>query len=188
MGSIPTQGTLKTQDNFVSEFFLYNYIIMKNKIIVIGIIIIGLIIISFFGYVIFNFKPGSYINAQEYIINEKEELVIEAIEDFKKENPQYIVPEYLGLNDGRDENLVNDHWYHLYFYNNKSNQIIYAWVRSNLENTNTTFALVAVNEGLTLGNWKDVNKELNEFENKKVKEMFVNQILNPIKKQIRAKR
>lgn len=160
---------------------------MKNKIIVIGIII-GLIIISFFGYVIFNLQSGSYINAQEYIINEKEELVIEAIEDFKKENPQYIVPEVLGLKDGRDKNLVNDHWYHLYFYNKKENQIIYAWVRSNLKNTNTTFALVAVNEGLTLGNWKDVNKELNEFEDKKVNEMFVIQILNPVKKLIRAKR
>lgn len=160
---------------------------MKNKIIVVGIII-GLIVISFFGYVIFNLQPGSYINAQEYIINEKEELVIKAIEDFKNENPQYVVPEVLGLNDGRDENLVNDHWYHLYFYNNEENQIFYAWVRSNLENTNTTFAFVSVNKGLTLGNWKLVNKDFNDADNEKVKEKFVDKILNPIKKGIRAKK
>jgi hypothetical protein len=125
-----------------------------------------------------NFAPGSYPYAEEYEINVPESTLIKAINDFKENNPQYIVPNRMLLIDGRTDE--KDHWYHIYFYYPEENQIVYGWTRPSGKNI-TTFAFVSINNSLTLGNWKDINKDFSDSENKVQKNKFEERILNKIK-------
>jgi hypothetical protein len=120
------------------------------------------------------FAPGSYPNAEIYEFNTTEEQLINAIEEFKINNPHFAVPENLRLIDGRSKDKL-DHWYHVWFYYEKENQIIYTWTRKN------KIALVSINSGTVLGNWKDINKDFSSSENKKQKKKFEERILNKIR-------
>ena len=108
--------------------------------------------------------------------------MINSINRFKKEHPEYNVPPQILLKDGKSKD-PDDHWYHIYFYYKEENQIIYTWVRQ-VDRDYTSFAFVSINNGLILGNWKDINKNFSRKENKLQKEKFEQRILNEIKKQI----
>ena len=125
-----------------------------------------------------DFAPGSYPYAELYKIKIKEYDLIKVIEKFKENNPDYCVPLQTQLQDGRS-NDRDDHWYHIYFYYKDENRIIYTWIRQYDKET-TNFALVAINEGLVLGHWKDINKDFNKKENKLQKEKFEKRILSKI--------
>jgi hypothetical protein len=126
-------------------------------------------------------SSGSYPYAEKYKIDCSESELIRAIEEFKGENPQYLVPKEVGLLDGR--NNEKDHWYHVYFYYPNENQIVYAWTRP-IDNKKTTFAFVSVNDGLILGKWKDINKDFEVRDNKNQKEKFESLILALIKNKV----
>lgn len=134
-----------------------------------------------FGCISCRLAPGSYPYAERYEINCSESDLILAIEKFKRDNPEFNLPSQVQLKDGRMDE--NDHWYHVYFYFEKENKIVKTWVRKVSEKT-STFALVAINDGLTLGKWKDINSGYSKYENKLEKENFERLILNEIKKQI----
>lgn len=131
-----------------------------------------------------SFTSGSYPYAETYELNYSEEEVKTAITKFKQEHPEYIVPKVTV--DGKETwDLIDEqskepnHWYIVYFYYPKENQIILTWIRP-AEKRKTTFAFVSINEGLTLGNWKEINKDFSRSENKEEKEKFEQQILNKI--------
>lgn len=153
----------------------------KTKIII--LLIVGLLVtfVIWFGC---NFAPGSYPYAETYEIKVDEITLIEAIQNFKRDNPQYIVPLQAQLKDeyGGDRKL----WYFVYFYYPQENKILCTWVRS-ANKGNTTFAFVGINQGLVLGNWKIINKDLSRSENKKVKKEFEERILNKIKDKLNKK-
>ena len=88
-------------------------------------------------------------------------------------------PEYLDLKDGRNTKDPFDHWHHLYFFYPEDYQIVYAWTRP-VNETATEIALVAINDGLVLGNWKNVNEDLIGPENDVQKIKFESNILFPI--------
>ncbi len=136
-----------------------------------------ILIASFFVFTSCNFAPGSYPYAEIYEFEVSEDKLIEAINKFKIDNPDFCVPEYIGLTDGRSKNKT-DHWYHIWFYSKKENQIIYTWIRGD------KFAFVSINEGVELGNWKRINKDFSRKENKIQKEKFEKSILNRIKEYI----
>lgn len=123
---------------------------------------------------------GSYPYAEVYEVNYTESDLIKKIEKFKSENPEYIVPVEVGLIDGRSESK-DDHWYHIYFYYKKENQIVYTWLRPSGKGK-TYFAIVSINNGLQLGNWKEINHDFSPGDNALQKEKFENQILNKIKR------
>lgn len=148
---------------------------MKKREIILLITIAILIIIPL-GC---NFAPGSYPYAEHYELNVDEDLAIKTVQNFKKNNPQFNVPEQAQLDDGRGGN-DGGHWYHVYFYYPKENQIILTWTRRESK-TKTTFAFVGVGEGLTLGNWKEINKDFSNSENILQKKRFEERILNQIK-------
>ena len=125
-----------------------------------------------------NIAAGSYPYAELYHINVNENDLVKAIINFKKQYPEYNVPSQTQLEDGREDD--KDLWYHIYFYFPRENQIIYAWTRPGNKGE-TTFAFVSVNEGLNLGNWKDVNKDFKSSDNSLQKEKFEKRILNVIK-------
>lgn len=128
-----------------------------------------------------NFAPGSYPYAEEYEINVNESTLIEAIRNFKKNNPQYNVPEQTQLQGGRHGD--KDYWYHIYFYYAEEDQIINTWTRP-VNKGKTTFAFVRINQGLTLGKWKDINRDFSGSENKELKKKFEERILNKVKEKL----
>ena len=136
-----------------------------------------LLIASFLAFTSCNFAPGSYPYAEIYEFEVSEDKLIEATDKFKIDNPDFHVPEYIGLIDGRSKDKT-DHWYHIWFYYKKENQIIYTWIRGN------KIAFISINEGTELGNWKRINKDFSRKENKAQKEKFEKLILNQIKKNI----
>lgn len=124
-----------------------------------------------------NLSPGSYPYAEKYEISSTESDVIKALEIFKTQHPQYAVPKEVGLVDGRSNE--QDHWYHIYFYYPEENQVVYAWTRS-IDGKRTTLALVSINEGLTLGNWKDLNDDFKGSDNENQKRKFESRIIKPL--------
>ena len=162
---------------------------MNKKILLIPIYIVGLGILLFGLYKLSTlFSPGSYTNAQSYEINVSEDKFIDAINKFKTENPTYIVPK-VSINNTDTFSLPDekrDHWYHVYFYYKKENLIISSWTRPSSENV-TTFSFVAINNGLSIGNWKEINKDLTSTENERLITIFETEILNKIKENIKQK-
>jgi hypothetical protein len=125
-----------------------------------------------------DFAPGSYPYAEIYEFDAKEDELIKIVSEFKKSNPNFILPEDINIKDGRS-NDVSDHWYHIWFYYKEEDKIVYTWIRG------SKFAFVSINEGSELGNWKRINKDFTQVENKKEKEKFEKLILNKIKDKVK---
>ncbi len=106
--------------------------------------------------------------------------LIKVIQDFKKNNPHYIMPAETHLSDGRKNEPGQNYWYHIYFYDQDENEIIKCWTRPH-GSKKTTFAFVGINQGLDLGNWKMINKDFSILENRNEKIKFEERILNKIK-------
>ncbi len=148
---------------------------MKKYLLIVLVSLIALAVLIYLGKL---FSPGSYGDAEKYELSIRESDLIEKIETFKTENPQYKVPDEVGLVDGRHD--AGDHWYHIYFFYPQENQIVYAWVRKSGKQK-TTLAFVSVNDGLVPGKWKDVNKDFSSSENEKQIRKFEDRILNKLK-------
>ena len=127
-----------------------------------------------------SFAPGSYPFAERYELNASEDKVINAVKSFKADVTTMALPK--DLPDGRRDSL--DHWYHIYFFLKQENLIVKTWLRPAGKNK-TTFAFVAVNDGLVIGNWKFINHDLNDSENDKLIEKFKSRILTPIKQRLK---
>lgn len=139
-----------------------------------------LVIFFFLEITACDFAPGSYPYAEEYELNVNESDLIKAIQEFKKNNPQYDLPEQTQLTDGRKSEKGQDYWYHIYFYYKDENIIIKCWTRS-IAKEKTTFAFIGSNQGLEFGNWKMINKDFSRSENEEEKKKFEERILNKIK-------
>lgn len=133
--------------------------------------------------------PGSYPFAEIYELNAPEKNVIDAIVQFKSDHPEYVVP-YVTINNQSAGNLSESegrkeksHWYFVYFYYPKENQIVFTWTRPSGKNK-TDFAFISLNDGLELGHWKDINDDFGFFENRKMKKTFEERILNQIKQHL----
>jgi len=135
-----------------------------------------------------NIAAGSYPFAERYDIYASEKLLITAVVNFKKHHPEFNVPNTITLK-GNPTNLKDghngkdDYWCHIYFYYPDNDQIINSWIRS-ADNEKTTFALVSINQGLEIGNWKKINNDLNGIENEFQKKKFEKIIINGIKKEL----
>ena len=128
------------------------------------------------------FSAGSYPYAERYIINRSEKEVIDVISKLKEDNPDYKVPKFqwagkeTELSDGRDS-----HWYYFYFYFKDTNEIVEFWTREGNNPNETKIGLVSIQKGLSLGNWKEVNKDLSDEENTEIKKEFKRNIIDKIK-------
>ncbi len=140
----------------------------------------------------YNFASGSYPYAETYELDFSEEEVKQAVNEFKQEHPEYTVPKvtienkgFFDLLDGQSKEP--SHWYNIYFYYKNENRILYTWTRPFDENK-TAFALVSINNGLNIGNWKEINKDFSCTENKKEKKKFEEQILNKIIENLKSRK
>ena len=111
--------------------------------------------------------------------------MIEIINDIKAENPELTLPLEMQdvLKDGRLGKEKFDFWYHIYFYYPDKNQIVNTWTRPHTKTT-TSFAFVSINDGLVLGNWKNVNEYFLWWKNRPIDDEFEKRILKLIRARI----
>ena len=157
----------------------------KTILIISGILVVGICTYKFGS----SFAPGSYPYAEIYELNSSEQTVIKVIKEFKTAHPELVVPKVsiqnkgkFDLDDGRKDST--DLWYHFYFYDSVKNQIFNTWTRPEII-SQTTFALVSINNGLNLGNWKDLNKDFSSSENEYFKQHFKDLVLDSIKQRLK---
>ncbi len=148
---------------------------MKKSILL--LIIVGALLILFLLFQGVRYlSPGSYAFAEIYEFNTTDTQLINRIEDYKANNPQFKVP-INNLVDGKEDS--NDYWYHIYFYYPKDNEIIYFWVRQSIVGK-TKIGLVSFNKGLHSGSWTEVNDNDDKIENSEVKKIFQQQVLDKL--------
>lgn len=148
-------------------------------------IIIIKMIVFFWGMICFiscNLAPGSYPNAQLYEFKSSEDSLIVFVERFKAKNPDYCLPPNERFIDGRRNK--GEQWYHIWFYYPQEGQVLKCWVRSSL-NGNAELGFIGIGNGLSLDNYKEINKDFSRKENNLQKEKFEQRILNEIKKQLK---
>jgi len=120
-----------------------------------------------------NPAPGSYPYAEIYEFDVSEEVLIKAVEEFKRDNPKYKLSNQERFIDGKRNN--KDHWYHIWFYYPDRNKIVKSWIRDN------KIAFIGIGDGMDLSNYKEINKDFDYSENEKEKKKFEERILNRIK-------
>jgi len=150
---------------------------MKKIILIVSIAIIAAVV----GVLVClgpKISAGSYPYAEEYEFNMDEASLIKRIQIFKEKHPEYNVPSP-EIVDGRRN--ASDQWYHIYFYYSGENKIVKTWVRSEGPHK-STFAFVAINTGLNLGNWKFINEDFASKENREEKRKFKERILDSLNK------
>ena len=157
----------------------------RKVILVVGLILLGLFLIYRFAI---EFAPGSYLYAEIYKLNASERDVINTINQFKTDHPELCTPKVqtqnngqFDLNDGRKDS--SDFWYSIYFYYPKRIKS-FTPGQDLKESKKRPSLLFSLNSGLTLGNWKDINKDFSSNENKKLKEQFEKRILDSIKQRL----
>ncbi len=135
----------------------------------------------FFYYLVWTLSPGSYSRAEVYELKVSEEKLIAIINDCRTDNHTLVIPEAVNLKEGRKDST--DHWYNIYFYYPEKKQIIKTWTRPKTKTT-TSFGFVAINHGLELGKWQQVNDNFLWWKNTPIKDEFENRILNNINEKI----
>lgn len=158
----------------------------KQKNIIITIVIV--LLIGLLYWLKQELSVGSYSNAEKYTLNGNEQAVKNAINQFKQNNKEYLVPK-VSINNQGAWDLLDEpkgdppHWFGFYFYYKNENKIVFTLTRAAGKNK-TEFFFVATNKGLNIGNWKDINKDFNSDENKIEKEKFEKEILNGVKNEL----
>ena len=127
------------------------------------------------------FMVGSYPYAEYYEFEIPMEELIQKINIFKEENPNYKLFTY--NKDNREEVLdkYTEHFYHLYFYFEDINQTIHCVIigKGNI----SQIGLDAMSEGVIFVGWKNINtKDLSKEENKAIKKKFEVEILDKLGK------
>jgi len=159
----------------------------KRKIGFWFLIVIALMIAIY--YLGWSFAPRSYARAEIYEIEVPEKTLIQIIDIVKNENPSLILNEKVRisennefyLKEGRRDN--KDFWYSIYFYYPDRQRIAKTWTRPKTKTT-TSFAFVGINQGLTLGNWKDANESFFWWKNRSLKNEFEKRIFSKIEMKI----
>lgn len=127
------------------------------------------------------FGTDSYSYAQKYNIRNEENNVIEQIEQIKLYNNLEVPKFQLSGEDVILDDKRKSHWYEFYIYLKDKDQILHFSTRFNDVSKSTTLSLIGVRNGLGLGNWKIVNKDLSEEKNNEIKKVFEEQIVSKIK-------
>lgn len=148
-------------------------VIMKNRklIVVVIFIVASVLLVSLFGGLL---GAGSYVYSQKYEFNIGRTELINKIEKVKEGNVELNVPSEIELLDGYDDNLN----YHFYIYYN--NNIIHCFVSGDTTTIKSTIYFHAINKGLSIGNWKEVNRDYDRDENLQVKEQFAERFLKKL--------
>lgn len=125
------------------------------------------------------FAPGSYPYAELYEFQLSEDSLIKVVERFKIQNPEYNIPNQERFVDGRKNEAKQ--WYHVWFYYPQDKKVVKCWIQAT-NNGYASIGFVGIGDGLSLDNYKELNKDFSDEENNLQKEKFERLILNKIKK------
>lgn len=157
---------------------------MKKKIKY-PLIIFGCILLSFgcLEFIrIFGHFSGSYPYAEYYRFNISRNELINRINHFKEDNPQYI----LVTTDDQGKEIeysdsYTDNFYHIYFYFKDTNETVHCFINTNDIKGGTFFGLDAISKGVNFGSWKVINtKDLSKERNNDIKKKFETEILDKL--------
>jgi hypothetical protein len=131
------------------------------------------------------FLPSGH--PEEYELHYAEERVIEAIKKLKDQDKDLALPKVTIVNTGPfdmpDRKQEDIEGYAFYFYDKDDDIVLFTLTRPSGKNS-TIFALVSVNEGLDLGYWKDVNRDIGFFKNRRIKRSFEETVLRRVKENL----
>lgn len=129
------------------------------------------------------FSAGSHAYSETYEFSTSEAELIKAVETFKKNNPKYLIPKVTinqqGQHDLLDERMENGS-FSCYFFDPQKNRIYKTSIYDDKLKSKIRFT--AINEGLNIGNWKDINKDFSYSDNEIIKKEFEEKFLNSIRK------
>ncbi|MBD3584075.1 hypothetical protein [Flavobacterium selenitireducens] len=157
--------------------------ISNQRKIPIGILV-GILTVFAFYQLGIAFSPGTNPFAEVYEINSTYDELHLAIEKFKETHTEFVVPPVFinGTPAGKLCDKISSEgfrYFYVYFYYKKENKIVCTTINSDFEGK-AKLRFIAINNGLNLGNWKDVNDDFGFFENRKIKRQFEQRILDPL--------
>jgi hypothetical protein len=121
---------------------------------------------------------GSKPYAQEYLFKTSDSVLIKAVYDFKKNNPNFNVPAQFNLTDS-----YYNYKYNFYLYYANEDKLIHCFIITADNAKSSSIFLDAINYGRVLGNWRIVNRDYDRKENLKIKKEFEKTFLNKLKLQ-----
>ncbi|WP_080778179.1 hypothetical protein [Chryseobacterium phocaeense] len=127
------------------------------------------------------FSAGSYPYAEVFEISLSEKRVIEKIDSLKTINTELQVPvfEWAGNEVSLSDEVQANGYFVFYIFIKERNQIIQFYAKENGKN-HTKIGFISIQNGLSLGNWRKINKDLPDKENKQLKEIFKKRIISKI--------
>lgn len=145
------------------------------------LILLVLLLISFSCNDFNKFSAGSYPYAEVFEITLPKEDVIHKIESIKVNEKLQVPPfEWAGKETLLKDKTLKNGYFVFYIFLKERNQIIYSYIRE-ADSNETIIGLVSVQNGLSLGNWKEFNNDLSEGENEKLKELFKEKVISKVK-------
>ncbi|MGU3377665.1 hypothetical protein [Chryseobacterium sp. M5A1_1a] len=145
------------------------------------IISLGLLIILFSCKDVSKFSSGSYPNAEVFEIKLPKENVIYKIDSVKMNTGLEVPPfEWAGRETLLKDKTLQNGYVVFYAFLKESNQIMCFYAREDGSNK-TKIGLISIQNGLSLGNWQEVNKDLSKEENERSTKLFKEKIISKIR-------
>jgi len=132
-----------------------------------------------------NFGAGSYANAQYYRFDLDRSELIDKINKFKDENPEYRLKRTDDKGNSLDGFDKPHNFYTNYFYIKKYNMTIHTIISTGRysEPRPSKIGLHAITYSDNFSSWKRINtKDLSREENKEIKKIFETEILDKLGK------
>lgn len=123
---------------------------------------------------------GSYPFVESWNIEAKEEDVIKAIQELKKENPH--------LRPKNDSSFRSDYWYFINFYYTDTKQIVHTWTRPGINEYTTTIAFISLSNSDKNEEDKLINRDFWYWSNRHEINKFETQIIDKLEKIVYSKK
>lgn len=127
-------------------------------------------------------SAGSYPYAEVFEIKFPKEDVVNKIDSVKMKEGLQVPPfEWAGKETLLKDKTLKNGYSIFYIFLKETNQIMCFYIRAD-GSDETRVGLISIQNGLSLGNWKEVNKDLSKEESEQFEELFKEKIISKIKK------
>ena len=137
--------------------------------------VIVLIGFAFFGAMI---GSGSYGYVEQYKFNANKKQLINAIEDFKTKNKEFIPVAKYGATDSLDS--ITSQFFGYIYYSDEDVIVCFFIDNDSNQPNGSCINLLSVNEGLHKPEYRLVNKDFDRKENLEIKKKFEERFLNKL--------
>ena len=149
-----------------------------------GVILVSCFLFLFaaneFSRRLFGGFAGSYPFVESWNIAAKEEDIIKAIQELKKENP--------GLRPQNDSSFRSSYWFYIDFYYPDTKQIVHAWTRPGRNEFTTDIAFISLSNSDNNDEVKLINKDFWYWSNRREINKFKTQIVDRLRQIVYSKK